>query len=80
MRVIGLDLGSKRVGVAVSDSSGTIAGPLTVLQRSGLRADHRRTLTNTPQRLTKIAAAANERHVKWMLVDMIFVIGRSKYF
>ncbi len=43
MRVIGLDLGSKRVGVAVSDSSGTIAGPLTVLQRSGDRSvDHRR--------------------------------------
>lgn len=41
MRVLGLDLGSKRIGVAVSDSSGTIAGPLTVLQRTGDRArDH----------------------------------------
>lgn len=39
MRVLGLDLGSKRIGVAVSDSSGTIAGPLTVLQRTG---DHAR--------------------------------------
>ena len=34
-RVLGLDLGSKRIGVAVSDRSGTIAGPLTVLQRTG---------------------------------------------
>ncbi len=37
MRVIGLDLGSKRIGVAVSDRSGTIATPLTVLER---RRDH----------------------------------------
>lgn len=34
-RVIGLDLGTKRIGVAVSDRSGTIAGPLTVLHRTG---------------------------------------------
>lgn len=39
MRVIGIDLGSKRVGVAISDGSGTIASPLTVIQRSG---DHAR--------------------------------------
>ena len=37
MRAIGLDLGSKRIGVAVSDRSGTIATPLTVLER---RRDH----------------------------------------
>ena len=43
MRVLALDLGSKRIGVAVSDSSGTIASPLTVLQRSGqVSLDHRR--------------------------------------
>ena len=42
MRVIGLDLGSKRIGVAVSDRSGTIATPLTVLARRGdPAADHR---------------------------------------
>lgn len=41
MRALGLDLGSKRAGVAVSDRSGTIATPLTVLQRSGSRRrDH----------------------------------------
>mgnify|MGYP003346230513 FL=1 len=40
-RVLGLDLGSKRVGVAISDRSGTIASPFAVLQRSGsLRRDH----------------------------------------
>lgn len=35
MRVLGLDLGSKRIGVATSDRSGTIATPLKVLTRSG---------------------------------------------
>ncbi len=41
MRVLGVDLGSKRIGIAVSDRSGTIASPLTVLQRSGSVArDH----------------------------------------
>ena len=43
MRVLGIDLGSKRIGVAVSDRSGTIASPLCVLQRTGSVAqDHRR--------------------------------------
>ena len=41
MRALGLDLGSKRIGVAVSDRSGTIASPLTVLHRSrSRRIDH----------------------------------------
>jgi putative Holliday junction resolvase len=34
IRALGLDPGSKRIGVAVSDLSGTIASPLLVLQRS----------------------------------------------
>ena len=43
MRALGIDLGSKRIGVAVSDRSGTIATPLVVVLRSGDRArDHRR--------------------------------------
>jgi putative Holliday junction resolvase len=42
VRVLALDLGTRRIGVAVSDRSGTLATPLTVLQRSGDRArDHR---------------------------------------
>lgn len=41
MRVLGIDLGSKRVGIATSDRSGTIASPLTVLQRgASQRVDH----------------------------------------
>ena len=40
-RALGLDLGSKRIGVAVADRTGTIASPLQVLQRSGsVKRDH----------------------------------------
>ena len=43
MRALGVDLGSKRIGIAVSDRSGTIASPLTVVARSGNRKlDHQR--------------------------------------
>jgi putative Holliday junction resolvase len=43
LRVLALDLGTKRIGVALSDRSGTIASPHSVLQRSGRRAtDHAR--------------------------------------
>ena len=42
MRVLALDLGSKRIGVAVSDPSETIASPDRVLERTGSRArDHK---------------------------------------
>jgi putative Holliday junction resolvase len=41
MRVLGVDLGSRRVGVAVSDPGGVVATPHTVLTRSGDAArDH----------------------------------------
>jgi putative Holliday junction resolvase len=34
-RALGLDLGSRRIGVALSDSAGTVATPYDVLTRSG---------------------------------------------
>jgi putative holliday junction resolvase len=37
MRALGVDLGSKRIGLAISDRSGTIASPLLVLHRSKSR-------------------------------------------
>lgn len=41
--MLALDLGSKRIGVAVSDPTGTLATPVTVVQRSGdEQGDHRR--------------------------------------
>jgi putative Holliday junction resolvase len=41
-RALGVDLGERRIGLAVSDPSGTLASPLRVLLRSGdLDRDHR---------------------------------------
>jgi putative Holliday junction resolvase len=38
VRALGIDPGSKRIGLAISDRSGTVASPLTVLQRSRSRS------------------------------------------
>ena len=38
-RVLGLDVGSRRLGVAVSDPSGTVASPLVTLARRGPAED-----------------------------------------
>lgn len=41
MRVVGLDLGAARIGVAVSDPSGVVASPHSVVRRTGSHAaDH----------------------------------------
>jgi putative pre-16S rRNA nuclease len=39
--VLGLDLGERRIGLAVSDPGGVIAFPIGALERRGLRADLR---------------------------------------
>jgi len=60
MRALGIDLGSKRIGVATSDRSGTIATPLVVLLRSGTRAqDHK-----------SIAALVVENEAECVVVGM----------
>jgi putative holliday junction resolvase len=42
-RAVALDIGTRRIGVALSDSGGTVATPYEVVTRSGDRsADHRR--------------------------------------
>lgn len=38
MRVLALDYGAARTGVAVSDTTGTLARPLTVVERAGTAA------------------------------------------
>ena len=60
MRALGLDLGARRIGVAVSDLSGTIASPLTVVLRSrSRRHDHER-----------IAALVREEEAECVVVGM----------
>lgn len=43
MRAVGIDLGSKRIGVSLSNSEGTVATPYEVVLRSGdKKRDHRK--------------------------------------
>jgi len=43
VRALGVDLGAKRIGVAVSDAGGLLASPIEVITRSSSRReDHRR--------------------------------------
>ena len=46
MRALGLDLGSKRIGVAVSDSDGLVATPIEVVRRTGDRRGEHRALAD----------------------------------
>jgi putative Holliday junction resolvase len=39
MRILAIDPGSKRIGLAISDATGTIANPLTVLQHVARHVD-----------------------------------------
>jgi putative Holliday junction resolvase len=45
-RVLGLDLGSRRVGVAVSDAGRTVATPIEVVSRVGDRSREHRTIAD----------------------------------
>jgi putative Holliday junction resolvase len=39
MSLLALDVGSKRIGVALADPTGTFALPVTVIERTNLKAD-----------------------------------------
>ncbi len=41
MRILALDLGMRRIGLAISDEDGKLAGPLDTLEARGLRQDVR---------------------------------------
>ena len=45
-RAVGVDLGAKRIGIAVSDSGGLMATPRGTLNRTGDAAQDRRTLVD----------------------------------
>ncbi len=46
MRALGLDLGTKRIGVAVSDSAGSLATPIEVVKRQGDRPREHRAIAS----------------------------------
>ena len=45
LRVLGLDVGERRIGVAVSDPTGTIVSPVAAIQRVSQEADIRAVTT-----------------------------------
>ena len=59
MRILALDVGERRIGVALSDPSGILASPLTVLQRTGLSKD-----------IGEILRLASEGEVEGILVGI----------
>lgn len=67
MRAIGIDLGSKRIGVALSDANRSVATPLQVLKRIGnQQAEHQ-----------KIAALAAEWEAEIVVVGMPYNLNGS---
>jgi putative Holliday junction resolvase len=67
MRALGIDLGSKRVGVAVSDGNGMVATPIEVIHRTGDRqAEHR-----------KVAALVAEFEAEVVVVGMPYSLVGS---
>jgi putative Holliday junction resolvase len=67
MRALGLDLGSVRIGVALSNSEGTVAVPYQVVTRSKDRnSDHR-----------KIAALVAEAEAECVVVGMPYSLDGS---
>lgn len=59
MRVLALDIGERRVGVAVSDPAGRVAVPRDVIDASGLRGDFR-----------EVAALVTETAAELVLVGL----------
>jgi putative Holliday junction resolvase len=59
MRILGLDLGSKRIGIAISDAEGSIAFPSGKIDRQGRERD-----------LEALRALAAERGVERVVVGL----------
>jgi putative holliday junction resolvase len=52
MRIVGLDVGERRIGVAISDATATLARPVGVLRASALDAD---ALEQAAREVTRLA-------------------------
>ncbi len=68
MRVLGLDPGERRIGVALSDPTGTLAQPLEVIVRRGRDATH----------LDRIADLVKDHDVRHVVVGLpLHMDGRA---
>ena len=66
MRVLGLDVGSKTIGIALSDETAMLATPLETLARKGTAAD-----------VAALAALANKHEVERVIVGMPYEMDGS---
>lgn len=64
MRALGLDVGMKTIGVAVSDELGLAAHPVSVIARAGTAAD-----------VAKVAGICREREVSAIVVGMPYELS-----
>ncbi|HLI94550.1 MAG TPA: Holliday junction resolvase RuvX [Candidatus Baltobacteraceae bacterium] len=67
MPILALDVGSKRIGVAVADPTGTFALPLTVIERTNLKAD-----------LARISQLVTEYQVDEMVVGYPMTLAGAR--
>ena len=69
MRILGIDPGDKNIGVALSDPSGSIANPLTVVQHVSRLID-----------AATIAELAHKNHVGKIIVGQSFDVDGKPNF
>jgi putative holliday junction resolvase len=67
-RAVGIDLGSRRIGVAVSDPTGTLASPLTTIERGRSHADDH----------ARIVAAVTETGASCVVVGLPLSLDGSR--
>jgi putative Holliday junction resolvase len=67
MALLALDVGTKRIGVAVADPSGTFALPVTVIERTNLKDD-----------LERITGLAREYNAREMVVGDPVTLGGQR--
>jgi len=68
MRALGIDLGGKRIGIAISDNDGKVATPLQVLTRS----------KNTKEDHKKINDLVSEWGAEFVVVGMPYSLNGDK--
>lgn len=68
MRALGIDLGGKRIGIAISDNDGKVATPLQVLTRS----------KNTKEDHKKINNLVSEWEAEFVVVGMPYSLNGDK--
>ena len=61
MRVLGVDHGEKRIGIAISDPTGTIAGPLSVIRHVSRSVD-----------AAQVATLASEQQAELIVIGQSF--------